>query len=154
MASSITVLNNSYKQQKLNTFGDNIAKERILRCETAMDSKEISMDITNFNKREWSRVAEELCYPGIREKFFQNPGLMAALLNNRTKKLVEYSYNDLWGTGIPMSNPNALDETRWKSPGLLGKILMSVRAEKQDIIGGNSDMETSDSMVSRGVETD
>ena len=36
----------------------------------------------------------------------------------------------------------------------LGKILMSVRAEKQDIIGGNSDMETSDSIVSTGVETD
>ena len=53
-----------------------------------------------------------------------------------------------------MSNPNALDETKWKSPGLLGKILMSVRAEKQDIIGGNNDMETSDSMVSTGVETD
>ena len=68
--------------------------------------------ITNFNKREWSRVAEELCYPGIREKFFQNPGLMAVLLNTGTKKLVESSYNDLWGTGIPMSNPNALDETK------------------------------------------
>ena len=81
-----------------------------------MDSKEISMDITNFNKREWSRVTEELWYPGIREKFFQNPGLMAALLNTRTKQLVESSYNDLWGTGIPMSNPNALDDTKWKSP--------------------------------------
>ena len=139
---------------KAEYFGDNIAKERILRCEDAMDSKEISMDITNFNKREWNRVAEALCYPGIREKFFQNPGLMAALLNTGTKKLVESSYNDLWGTGIPMSNPNALDETKWKSPGLLGKILMSVRAEKQDIIGGNGDMETSDSMVPTGVETD
>ena len=79
---------------------------------------------------------------------------MAALLNTGTKKLVESSYNDLWGTGIPMSNPNALDEMKWKSSGLLGKILMSIRAEKQDIIGGNDDMETSDSMVSTGVETD
>ena len=103
---------------KAEYFGDNIAKERILRCEDTMDNKEISMDITNFNKWEWSRVAEELCYPGIMEKFFQNPGLMAALLNTGTKKLVESSYNDLWGTGIPMSNPNALDETKWKSPGL------------------------------------
>ena len=113
-----------------------------------------SMDITNFNKREWSRVAEELCYPGIREIFFQNPGLMAALLNTANKKLVESSYNDLLGTGILISNPNALYETKWKSPGLLGKILMSVRTEKQDIISGNRDMETSDSMVSTGIETD
>ena len=35
---------------KAEYFGDNIAKERILRCEDAMDSKEISMDITNYNK--------------------------------------------------------------------------------------------------------
>ena len=79
---------------------------------------------------------------------------MAALLNIGNKKLVKSSYNDLWGTGIPISNPNALDETKWKSTGLLGTILMSIRTEKQDIISGNGDMETSDSMVSTGVETD
>ena len=112
--------------KKAEYFGDNIAKERILRCEDAMDSKEISMDITNFNKCEWSRVAEELCYPRIREKFFQNPGLMVALLNSGNKKLVESSFNDFWGTGIPISNPNARDKTKWKSIRLLGKILMSI----------------------------
>ena len=105
--------------------GDNIAREQILRCENAMDSKEVSMDISNFNKHEWSRVAEELCYPGIK-KFFQNRGLMAALLNTGTKKLVKSSFNDLWGTGIPISHPNTLDKTKWKSSGILGKILMTV----------------------------
>ena len=40
---------------KAEYFGDNIAKERILRCRDTMDSKEICMDITNFNKREWNR---------------------------------------------------------------------------------------------------
>ena len=135
------------QSKKAEYFGDNIAKDRILHCEDAMDSKEISMDITNFNKLEWSRVTEDLCYPGIREKFFQNPGLMAALLNTGTKKLVESSFSDLWGTGIPISNPNALDETKWKSIGLLGKILMSIQAEKHDIISGNDEMNSTDSMV-------
>ena len=138
---------------KAEYFGDNIARERILRCDDAMDSKEISMDITNFNKCEWSRVAEELCYPGIKAKFFQNPGLMAALLNTGTKKLVESSFNDLWGTGIPIWRPDALDETKWKSSGILGKILMHVRAEKCDIISGNDDMDDNVSSVSTNVET-
>ena len=53
---------------------------------------------------------------------------MAALLNTGTKNLVESSYDDLWGTGIPLSDPSALDETRWKTVGLLGKMLMSVRS--------------------------
>ena len=70
------------------------------------------------------------CLPGIRAKFFQNPGLMAALLNTGDRKLVESSYDDLWGTGIPLSDPSALDETQWKFIGLLGKMLMVIRSEK------------------------
>ena len=105
-----------------------------------MDSKDISKDITNFNKREWSKAEEELCLPGIRAKFFQNPGLMAALLNTGNKNLVESSYDDLWGTGLPLSDPAALDESWWKTIGLLGKMLMKVRAEKVAIISGNEEM--------------
>ena len=138
--------------KKAEYFGDQITKERILCCEDAMDSKEISMDITNFNKKDWTRVTEDLCYPGIKEKFFQNLGLMVALLNTGTKKLVELSFNDIWGTGIPISNMNALDETIWKSIGLLGKILMTVRAEKQDINSGNNDMDMNDSAISTNAE--
>ena len=52
------------------------------------------------------------------------------MLNTGTKNLVESSYDDLWGTGIPLSDPAALDESRWKTVGLLGKMLMSVRSEK------------------------
>ena len=115
------------QMKKAEFFRDEIAKELIQHCEDALDSKMISKDIVNFNKREWSKVAEELCLPGIRAKFFQNPGLMAALINTGTKNLVESSYDDLWGTGIPLSDPSALDETRWKTVGLLGK--MSVRSE-------------------------
>ena len=75
---------------------------------------------------------------------------MAALLNTGNKSLVESSYDELWGTGIPLSDPSALDETHWKSVGLLGKILMTVRSEKLAIISGNDEMdmtETGDSLV-------
>ena len=115
-----------------------------------MDSKMISKDILNFNKQEWSKVAEELCLPGIRAKFFQNPGLMAALLNTGTKNLVESSYDDLWGTGIPLSDPAVLDETRWKTVGLLGKMLMSVRSEKLGIISGNNEASIEESVSTIG----
>ena len=97
-----------------------------------MDSKDISKDITNFNKREWGKIAEDLCLPGIRAEFFQNLGLMAALLNTGNKNLIESSYDEL-------SDPGALDESQWKSIGLLGKMLMTVRAEKLAIIGENDD---------------
>ena len=125
-------------------------QRNVSNTEDALDSKMISKDILNFNKREWSKVAEELCLPGIRAKFFQNPGLMAALLNTGTKNLVETSYDDLWGTGIPLSDPSALDEARWKTVGLLGKMLMSVRLEKLGIISGNDEASTEESVSTIG----
>ena len=134
--------------KKAEFFKDDIAKERIIHCDDAMDSKEISRDITNFNKKEWSKAAEELCLPGIRAKFFQNPGLMAALLDTGNKNLMESSYDDLWRTDIPLSDPSALDETQWKSIGLLGKMLMVVRSEKLAITSGNGEVETEESMSS------
>ena len=77
-----------------------------------MDSKEISMDISNFNKREWSRVAEELCYPGIKAKFFQNPGLMAALLNTGTKKNWLNQASMIYGELVFQSHA----QMRWMKP--------------------------------------
>ena len=93
---------------------------------------------------------EELCVPGIRAKFFQNPGLMAALLNTGTKNLVESSYDDLWGTGIPLSDPAVLDESKWKTVRLLGKMLMSVRSEKLAIISGNDEVSMEESVSTIG----
>ena len=64
---------------------------------------------------------------------------MAALLNTGNKNLVESSYDELSGTGLPLSDPGALDESHWKSIGLLGKMLMTVRAEKLAIICGSDE---------------
>ena len=121
------------QMKKAEFFQDDVVKESILHCE-------------DFNKREWSKVAEDLCLPGIRAKFFQNPGLMAALLNTGTKNIVESSYDDLCGTGIPLSDPSALDEDKWKTVRLLGKMLMSIRSEKLDIISGNADASTEENV--------
>ena len=44
--------------------------------------------------------------------------------------------------------PSALNETQWKSIGLLGKMLMVIRSEKIAIISGNRDVETEENMSS------
>ena len=64
---------------------DRLAKERIMNSEDALECKEIARDITNFNRRAWVAQAEELCYPGIKEKFKQNEHLMGALLDTGEK---------------------------------------------------------------------
>ena len=67
------------------------------------------------------------CYEGVKQKFLQNQHLLDELLQTGNKTLVESSYDDVWGTGIPLSNRNCLVKERWKSFGILGRILMNIR---------------------------
>ena len=92
-----------------------------------MDSKETARDINNFDRRLWNEVAEELCYEGVKQKFLQNQHLLDELQKNWNKTLVESSYDDVWGTGIPLSNRNCLVKEQWKSFGILGRTLMNIR---------------------------
>ena len=108
-------------------FKDYLTMTRMLNCEDAMDSKETSRDINNFDRKAWNDVAEELCYEGVRQKFLQNQHLLDELLQTGNKTLVESSYDDVWGTGIPLSNKNCHVKEQWKSFGILGRILMNIR---------------------------
>ena len=113
--------------KKAELFGDQAARERILNSTDAQDSKEIAMDIANYNRDEWNNLAENLCYEGIRQKFVQNSSLQNYLMDTGNKTLVESSYDNVWGTGIPLGSVDCLNPTKWKSIGILGKILMKIR---------------------------
>ena len=79
----------------------------------------------------------------MRQKFLQNQHLLNELLQTGNKILVESSYDDVWGTGISLSNRNCLVKEQWKSFGILGRILMNIResASKDDTIN-NDDTES------------
>ena len=46
------------------------------------------------------------------------------------KRIVECATDRLWATGIPLSDPSCLDETKWLSPGILGRMLESIRNDQ------------------------
>ena len=56
-------------------FGDHITASKILNTTTALESKQLSSTIRNFDKRKWEKVAKKECKPGIKCKFQQNQGL-------------------------------------------------------------------------------
>ena len=60
-------------------------------------------------------------------KFAQNPRVMQALLETGNKELVECAKDTLWGTGVPLNEPNCLNEKYWKGQGILGEILHEIR---------------------------
>ena len=107
-------------------FGDISTQERLLNSEDALECKNIARDIRDFNRANWNSAAEEQCSEGIKQKFLQNPHLMQLLTATGKKTIVESSYDDIWGTGLPLSDSGCLDRSKWKSTGILGRTLMNI----------------------------
>ena len=71
-------------------------------------------------------MAYQECYNGLYAKFEQNPLLKQILLQTGEQTIVESSYDRIWGTGVPLSDPSCLDKSKWHNPGILGTILMDI----------------------------
>ena len=102
---------------------------QILSTEDALESKQLARDIIGYDERKWKEVAYKECYTGIYEKFAQNENLRRVLINTGNKTLVESSYDKIWGTGIPLTDPLCLDQSKWQGPGILSKLLMDIRSK-------------------------
>ena len=115
------------QHQKAKLCGDKQAERSILSAKTPLECKKLSREITTFSFKRWSENAKELCKEGIEAKFTQNPRLMQALLETGDKFLVECMKDTLWGTGVPLSDRQCLNNKYWKTQGLLGTILQEIR---------------------------
>ena len=114
---------------KAKHFGDHVTMSQILYTDTPLECKQLSRDIANYDDDNWRQVAKNMCQDGIMEKFKQNPSIGETLLNTGNKRLVECSFDKLWGTGITLSNRNCLDKNLWaNNGGVLGEMLMKTRA--------------------------
>ena len=111
--------------------------KKTMECATALECKQWSKEIINYDPDTWKENACEMCEPGIKAKFEQNPTILKLLVATGTKYLVECAHDRLWGNGIPLHEENCLDTTAWSGENLLGNILMRIRLANQDIIGDN-----------------
>ena len=127
--------------QKAMLFKDQKTADLIMKCTTAWECKQMATSVLNFSANEWNSKAKELCKPGIRCKFQQNPSLATTLLKTEDKMLVESCYDKIWGTGKPLSEENCLDISR-RNQGILGEILCEIRSELQDISVDNIEQRT------------
>ena len=85
---------------KASFFGDTDTHTKIMGCKTSFDCKQLSWSIQNVDTKKWDAVAMNMCEPGIREKFIQNPHLMDALVRRtENKTIIECTNDRLWGTG-------------------------------------------------------
>jgi hypothetical protein len=90
--------------------------------------KTLGRSIKNFKQDVWDDRQFGLVYPGIAEKFKQNPYMEEILMSTGDKLLVEAApYDTVWGVGLSADNPDIQDPSKWKGKNLLGKLLMTVR---------------------------
>ena len=102
-------------------------KQQIMQADTALECKTLSKEIKNCDSVKWNSAAAKECFPGILSKFQQNVGIASYLKNTGSKTLLECSYDDIWGNGIPLSNPNCINPAKYKHQGILGSMLEQVR---------------------------
>ena len=122
------------QHQKALYFNDHQMATRIITAERPADCKAMGTDIKNFNQDRWDSIAKEICKPGIREKFKQQPALMDVLINcTQDKLIVECASDKVWGTGYALSKPDCLNKRKWVSQGILGEILTEIRDEEQQL---------------------
>ena len=118
---------------KARYFGDNDTFIKILGSTTLIECKDHSRNIRNYSESKWEQVAGNLCHPGIRAKFEQNPQVLNTLITKTgDKRIVECASDRLWGTSLPLNDPDCLDRSKWISQGILGQILEDIRNEFKD----------------------
>ena len=115
---------------KAKLFGDKETYNEILCCTTSLECKNLSKQIRNVDEKKWEQEALNACLPGIRAKFYQNTNVMDTLLSKTgIKRIVECASDRLWGTGVPLDDPECLNPMKWISQGILGQILECIRDE-------------------------
>ena len=118
------------QSSKAKYFGDLDTYNLIMGCATSLECKNLSCQIRNVNMDKWDKVAGNICHPGIRAKFLQNPVALDTLLKKTGhKQIVECTSDRLWGSGIPLVDLLCLDTSKWISPGIMGQILENIRNE-------------------------
>lgn len=109
-------------------FDDEESFCRILGTSNPSQQKAIGRKVKGFDADAWNKIACSVVYKGNYAKFGQNPMLKDFLLNTGNRHLVEASPTDLiWGIGLSVDDPRALDPKQWRGLNWLGVTLMKVR---------------------------
>ena len=120
------------QRSKALLFKDYVTANKIINATNALECKELSREIANFDKTTWEECAKKRCKPGILEKFRQNSCLSDVLIHcTGDKQIIESAKDKIWGTGIPLHDDDCLNPRKWLShgPGIMGEILTEIREE-------------------------
>ena len=113
---------------KAKMFADEGTAAKIMATDDPRQHKALGRAVKGYDDAQWAAKRSNIVAVACREKFAQNPALLAALLDTKETTIVEASpYDRIWGIGLGESDPRALDPAKWQGLNLLGIALMTVR---------------------------
>lgn len=116
----------AYMWEKALFFGDTETADKILKCKSPKEAKDLGRAVKNYDDFAWSNVRFDIMYNVCFEKYNQNPRLKNLILEN--SNFVEASpYDKIWGIGMREGAPGIEDSNNWKGQNLLGKVLNKVK---------------------------
>ncbi|VDK53934.1 unnamed protein product [Anisakis simplex] len=119
-----------YMYHKAISFGDLEIADQILREREARKIKALGRKVKNFDANKWNDICEDVMRRGNTEKYTQNDELRKKLFCTHGSTLVECSPNDkIWGIGMSIFDPNAVDPSKWRGQNKLGHILTRIRED-------------------------
>ena len=107
--------------------GDEVSANDVLGVPESHQAKRIGGNLKNVQNSAWGRIKDDVMMNLLKSKFVSNSEPARALLDTGNKILGEAGLDNTYGTGIPITRKNTLDQSAWTGRNCLGKMLMKIR---------------------------
>ncbi|KHN74410.1 Uncharacterized protein Tcan_15846 [Toxocara canis] len=117
-----------YMYHKALSSGDLETANEIMKEREARKIKMLGKNVKNFDQNKWDSLSEDVMWRGNIAKYTQNDDLRKKLFCTHGSILVECSPTDaIWGIGMDIHEPDAVDPAKWRGQNKLGHILTRIR---------------------------
>lgn len=109
---------------KAKLFLDEDSAEKILKCKTSKEAKDLGRGVKNFKSDTWDLWKYQIMYKALSVKAEYCQEFKDLLIQYKDKYFVECNPHDtIWAIGLSEDNDQILDPKNWKGKNLLGEVL-------------------------------